>query len=49
MTYDQIKFGIKNMKGSAIENHVSRFFIKFPTFFQKFIIKFIGVFGVVSP
>jgi hypothetical protein len=37
------------MKGSAIENHVSGLFIKPPTFFQKFIVKYIGVFVVVSP
>jgi hypothetical protein len=37
------------MKESAIENHVSGFFIKSPTFFQRFIIKYDGVFGVVSP
>jgi hypothetical protein len=36
------------MEGSAIENHVSGSFIKSPTFFQRFIIKFVGVFGVVS-
>ena len=40
---------IKNMKGSAIENHVSEFFIKSPTFFQRFIIKYVWVFGVMSP
>jgi hypothetical protein len=39
------------MKGSAFEIHVSEFFIKSPTFsfFQRFIIKYVGVFGVVSP
>jgi hypothetical protein len=37
------------MKGSAIENHVSGFFIKFPTFcFKIFIIKSFGAFGDVS-
>jgi hypothetical protein len=49
MTYDRIKLGIKNMKGSAIENNVSEFFMKFPSFFQRFIIKSVGIFGVVSP
>ena len=34
MPYDWIKLCIKNMKGSAIENHVSGFFIKSLTFFQ---------------
>jgi hypothetical protein len=37
------------MKGSAIKNHVSGFFIKSPTFFQRFIIKYVGIFGVVPP
>jgi hypothetical protein len=49
MSYDWIKLCIKNMKGSTIENHVSGFFIKSLTFFQRFIIKPVGVFGVVSP
>ena len=37
------------MKGSTIENHVSGFFIKSSTFIQRFIIKLVGVFGVMSP
>jgi hypothetical protein len=36
------------MKGNAIQNHVNGFFIKSPIFFKKFIIKSIGVIGVVS-
>jgi hypothetical protein len=35
MTYDRIKLGIKNMKGSAIENHVSGLFMKSLSFFSK--------------
>ena len=49
MSYDWIKLCIKNMKGSATQNHVSGFFIKSPTFLLRFIIKSIGVFGFVSP
>jgi hypothetical protein len=50
MTYDQIKLGIKNTKESAIENYVSGFFIKSPTFFPKIYNKICwGVFSVVSP
>ena len=48
MTYHRIKLGIKNMKGSAIENHVSEFFMKFPSFFQRFIINLLG-FLVLCP
>jgi hypothetical protein len=50
MAYDWIKFDIKNIKGSAIENHVSEFFIKSPIFcFTKIYNKSSGVFGIVSP
>jgi hypothetical protein len=39
------------MNGSAIENYVNGFFIVTFSFFifQRFIVKFVGVLGVVSP
>jgi hypothetical protein len=50
MQYDGVKLCIKNMKGSAFEIHVSKFFIKSLTFcFLKIYNKSVGVFGVVSP